>query len=188
MKDETGKRFGKLITICKVKDSKGYYTRYKCLCDCGNQHIVATTHLRKGSITHCGCNKILGAKHTQWKGVGEISGNFWWTHIIRSANGSKLNNRTRKPKELTISIEYAWNLFILQNRKCALTGIILKFPKKYKDKDYTASLDRIDSSKGYVEGNVQWVHKHINIMKNKFDNQYFIDMCKKVAGGACSVE
>ena len=51
----------------------------------------------------------------------------------------------------------------------------------------TASLDRIDSSKGYVIGNVQWVHKDINIMKNKFDNQYFIDMCKKIASGACEI-
>ena len=45
----------------------------------------------------------------------------------------------------------------------------------------TASLDRIDSKKGYIKGNLQWVHKDLNIMKNSYPNQYFIEMCKKVA-------
>ena len=41
-------------------------------------------------------------------------------------------------------------------------------------------IDRIDSSKGYVKGNVQWVHKNVNLMKGKFDQEYFIEMCKKI--------
>jgi hypothetical protein len=45
----------------------------------------------------------------------------------------------------------------------------------------TASLDRINSDEGYIKGNVQWVHKDINIMKNIYSSKYFIEMCKKVA-------
>jgi hypothetical protein len=45
----------------------------------------------------------------------------------------------------------------------------------------TASLDRIDSSKGYVEGNVQWVHKRINIMKNDLSDSEFIEWCRVVS-------
>jgi hypothetical protein len=41
--------------------------------------------------------------------------------------------------------------------------------------------DRIDSSKGYVVGNIQWVHKHINKMKNKYPQDHFIEMCRLVA-------
>jgi len=48
----------------------------------------------------------------------------------------------------------------------------------------TASLDRIDSSKGYVKGNLQWVHKDINMMKNHYNQKYFIEICKKVATNA----
>jgi hypothetical protein len=47
--------------------------------------------------------------------------------------------------------------------------------------EHTASLDRIDSSKGYCEDNVQWVHKDINRMKNTFDQDYFISLCKLIA-------
>ena len=44
----------------------------------------------------------------------------------------------------------------------------------------TASLDRIDSNLGYVKGNVQWVHKHINVMKNIFNQDMFIFLCNQV--------
>lgn len=75
-------------------------------------------------------------------------------------------------------------LFLKQNRKCILSGIEIGFPKAWGVKsktNITASLDRIDSSKGYVKGNVQWVHKTINSMKMNMSDINFIDLCKKVA-------
>lgn len=179
--DEIGKVFGKLTPIATEKDKNGYNSRYICKCDCGNTHSVAKTHLRSGRITHCGCVRHEGAKHHQWTGVGEISSAFWYDRVIRSANGSKYGDRTRKSKELTLTIQQAWDLFLKQDRKCALSGTKLQFPKRSKDESWTASLDRIDSSKGYIPGNVQWVHKDINIMKNKFDNDYFIHVCKQIS-------
>lgn len=177
MINDLGKKFGKLTPIELEKDKDGYNTRYICKCDCGNTHSVSKTHLRSGRITHCGCSPHRGAKHHQWSGVGEISGDFWYEHVLRSSNGSK----GRKTKELSVSIDYAWGLFLKQDRKCALSGILLTFPKKSKDKNYNASLDRIDSSKGYIEGNIQWVDKHVNKMKNDFDQDYFIGICKKIS-------
>ena len=180
MKNDLGEKFGKLTAIELEKDKNGYNTRYLCKCDCGNTHSVSKSHLRSGRITHCGCVRHEGAKHQQWTGIGEISGDFWWSHVVRSANGDIFKNGRRKPKELTLTIQEAWELFLQQDRKCALSGTSLQFPKRSKDKSCTASLDRIDSSKGYVLDNVQWVHKDINIMKNKFDNQYFIQMCSLI--------
>lgn len=180
MKNDLGQKFGKLTAIELEKDKNGYNTRYLCKCDCGNTHSVSKSHLRSGRITHCGCVRHEGAKHQQWTGIGEISGDFWWSHVVRSANGDIFKNGRRKPKELTLTIQEAWELFLQQDRKCALSGTSLQFPKRSKDKSCTASLDRIDSSKGYVLDNVQWVHKDINIMKNKFDNQYFIQICSLI--------
>ena len=45
----------------------------------------------------------------------------------------------------------------------------------------TASLDRIDSTKGYIEGNVQWVDKIVNAMKWNIPEKYFIEICKTIA-------
>lgn len=63
-----------------------------------------------------------------------------------------------------------------QHRKCNLSGVELEF-----DKTNSASLDRIDNTKGYTLENVQWVHKDINRMKNVFSQDYFIDMCHRIA-------
>jgi hypothetical protein len=88
----------------------------------------------------------------------------------------------RRKIEFSISPEYIWNLFLEQNRKCALSGEFISFHIcGNKSTTQTASLDRIDSSKGYIEGNVQWLHKSVNKMKWDLEQDFFIKMCKKVA-------
>lgn len=180
-----GNKYGLLTVHSFARITPCGHKSYNCICDCGNTVIRTGTSMLRSQNSSCGCFSKRGAEHHQWTGVGEISSAFWYEHIVRSANGSKSN---RPEKELSLTMEQAWNLFLEQDRKCALSGIDLTFPKVSKDKAWTASLDRIDSSKGYVLGNVQWVHKDINIMKNKFDNQYFIEMCKLIAGGACEIQ
>jgi hypothetical protein len=175
-----GKKYGLLTVESFAATTKCGHKTYTCKCDCGNTVVRTGTSIRRSKNSSCGCFSKKGVAHHQWTGVGEISGDFWYMHIVRSANGSKNGNKVRKPKELTLTIQKAWDLFLEQRRNCALSGVTLTFPKKGKDKSYTASLDRIDSSKGYVLGNVQWIHKDINIMKNKFDNEYFINVCREV--------
>lgn len=50
--------------------------------------------------------------------------------------------------------------------------------------DNDLSLDRIDSSLGYIPGNVQWVCKQINISKHILSTKEFIGMCRKVVNYA----
>jgi len=182
-KDLRTQKFGKLLVLSIHSKSRNGHIRYTCLCDCGKQTNVLGTHLIQGNTKSCGCDKPIGKTHHQWKGEGEISGNFWYSHIVRSANGDK---GRRYSVELTLTIGEAWNLFLKQKRKCALSGLDLTISSESGKN--TASIDRINSAKGYTEDNVQWVHKHINIMKNIFEQDYFIDICKKVAGGACPIK
>ena len=73
-------------------------------------------------------------------------------------------------------------LFLKQNKKCALTGIDIHFPETAKEHSKgTASLDRIDSSKPYNADNVQWVHKTVGMMKLAFTQTEFIEWCKLIA-------
>ena len=80
--------------------------------------------------------------------------------------------------------DFLWELFLKQNRRCALSGMEIGFPKAWGIKsktEITASLDRINSNMGYTKGNVQWVHKTINTMKMNMSDNEFIKLCKLVA-------
>lgn len=88
------------------------------------------------------------------------------------------NSKTRRAKqrdyEFTITIEDIWDIYIAQDKVCALSGVPIDF-------NGTASLDRIDNSQGYVRENIQIVHKDVNYMKYIYSQDYFIKMCNLVA-------
>ena len=110
--------------------------------------------------------------HHQWKGCGELSGSYWYA-VKSGANARNL--------DVEVTIEEAWELYENQNRKCALSGLDISFTETVQRKnDTTASLDRIDSSRGYVPGNIQWVHKTVNRMKTDLTQEEFIKFCKLI--------
>ncbi len=176
--DLTGQIFGKLSVIELVYKKCGKYDRkfWKCECDCKDKTIVLVTqgHLLSGHSKSCRCVwKTIGPGHPSFKGYGELSHTFWGT-IKASASVRNI--------EFAITIEFAWNLFIKQNRKCALSGVDLEMhPMEKSTVRNTASLDRIDSSKDYTEDNVQWVHKKLNRMKVNMLDEEFIKWCTVVA-------
>lgn len=177
-KDLTGLKFSNL-TVIRRENNKKKCTMWYCTCDCGSDFVTYSTHLIRGNVTNCGCKRPRREYKCNWTGYGEISGSDWRS-IRRGGGGIKQTRKSREHLLFDITIEYIWDLFLKQNRKCALTGIKLWFKTTSVGKS-SASLDRIDNSKGYIVGNVQWVHKDINRMKNIYDETYFIEMCKCVA-------
>jgi hypothetical protein len=65
-------------------------------------------------------------------------------------------------------------MYLRQDGKCAITGMPI-------DLTTDASVDRIDSMKGYTKDNIWWVKKEINLMKNNLSLEEFILLCKMVA-------
>jgi hypothetical protein len=117
--------------------------------------------------------EISGPNSKLWLGCGEISGAYFYN--IK-------NNAIKRRLDFDLTIEYIWSLFLKQNKKCALSGVDIGFSKKNIDKHKTtASLDRIDSSKGYIIENTQWVHKEINRMKMDLNENEFIYWCNLIA-------
>ena len=93
-------------------------------------------------------------------------------------DGRGREGKTKRDVPININPEYLWNLFIKQDRICILSGLDIRIDNT--EKYNTASVDRIDNTKGYMEGNVQWVHKDINMMKRVYNQDYFIYLCKKI--------
>ena len=71
------------------------------------------------------------------------------------------------------------DLYEQQNGLCALTGWPIGWAKK--GLTATASIDRIDSGEGYIKGNIQLLHKDVNMSKQQYSQDYFIELCKAVA-------
>lgn len=178
-KNLDGKTFGKLTVKSRYfgdEPIKFCRTRIWWLCHCGYRGkdvIMRTESIARPNVRSCGCTRFEnGSVANKWSGFGEISGSQWGN----IANGAK-----HRRLQFEITIEYAWELFLAQGRRCSLSGIELVFsPNRAQLSSSTASLDRIDPKAGYIIGNVQWVHKDINKMKNKLGEAYFIAMCGRV--------
>lgn len=181
MNDLTGKKFGLLFVDKYVGEAKSRGKQlWRCKCDCGNYKVVQSNHLVYGKTKSCGClHKRKGKDSPFFKGVGELPLDFY-NKIRRSCH------RWGRTLSFDVTPEYLWNLFLKQNRTCALTGVSIAFDgsgaenKHHETNKITASLDRIDSTKGYVKGNVQWVHKKINMMKGELTTDEFREWCRRV--------
>lgn len=148
----------------------------KCICKCGEIQLVRIDLLIKNLNKSCPKCHIFTKK--KWsKSIGDFSRNHF--------NEIKQQAKSRNFK-FDLSQEFLWNLFLKQNKKCKISGLDITLSNKLINnqtdrKNISASLDRIDSFKGYTEDNVQWVHKCINIMKGALPDNVFISICKQVS-------
>jgi hypothetical protein len=85
-------------------------------------------------------------------------------------------------KSWNIDIYYAAQKFDQQEGMCALSGIKLDAGGSGCGlSGITASLDRVDNTVGYEPGNIQWVHKDINMMRGSLAVDRFRELCACVA-------
>lgn len=78
----------------------------------------------------------------------------------------------------TLTYEEALHQWEIQEGKCALSGAPLQ---SEGNSPYTASLDRIDSSKGYTADNIQWICWIVNKMKMDWSQDEFLSWVQAIA-------
>jgi hypothetical protein len=141
---------------------------------CNNISEVRRSGLVQKSRKCCKFCMQKGIKNEKWKGCGELSGSQFY-----------VNKYSAKVRNIPfdITIEEAWRQYEKQEGICALSGEEIKFnpDKGWVKRDITASLDRIDSSKGYTVDNIQWISKDIQKMKMDYTEDELRDWCKKVS-------
>ena len=139
-----------------------------CKCECGTECIVSCYTLIKGTSTQCTIcgNSLKGDNNPAWLG---------YKNIPHRNYGRIKRNAESRDIEFDLDIEFINDLLVSQDFKCALSGVSIDILNTE-----TASLDRIDNTKGYIIGNIQWVHKHINFMKRNHTQDYFIELCGNV--------
>lgn len=107
---------------------------------------------------------------------------IWMGDILRT-----LRYRSKEPCNLTLQdLMSAWDN---QDGKCFYSNYELREPifdgrgRSYK----AASVDRIDSKRGYIKGNIVWCCWGCNIAKQNFDIEEFIENCKIISDNADNI-
>lgn len=55
-----GEKYNRLLVVERCENTNTNKSRWKCLCDCGNETIVVGSQLKSGKVKSCGCyNKEL---------------------------------------------------------------------------------------------------------------------------------
>ena len=163
--DLSGLQFGKITVLERTSNDKFGKSRWICSCESGIQKVINASSLIRNLTKSCGqCEK------NNFIGYKGVSG----TYLKKTQRGAEQRNI-----KFEISAKDIWEIYLLQNKKCALTGLDIEFITNYdKSANSTASIDRIDSNKDYTRDNIQIVHKRINLMKSWLDIEEFLYLCK----------
>lgn len=172
-------KYNQLTILEEVNVNKRWM--FKTQCNCGKIEIKRKDWVLSGRTISC---KSCASKRTavkfpppiNFQGIGGLSK----THYSCIKHGA-----VRRNIPFEVSLEFLWNLYEKQNRCCALTGVPITLEAKIKDCNVdwsfiTASVDRIDSTKGYTQDNVWWVHKEVNRLKNNYSLQELLYWCKLI--------
>ena len=138
---------------------------------------------------HSYCKKCNAARAREWRkarpgyvGSGAITAIPKEDRLLMSAIRQRLSDAKGRCKKLNkpmpeLTAEYLYKLFIAQNRACALTGAPISLELEHP---LCISLDQIDPTKGYKEGNVQWLGWVVNRAKGDLSLDHFYEMCEAV--------
>lgn len=97
---------------------------------------------------------------------------------------SKLKNLWTKAKlrpkgfDPAINWKYLFDIWEQQNGRCVYSGVPLSIEANHP---HSVSIDRIDSSIGYLKGNLQLVSAAVSRMKQEFDEEFFLSTCRLIA-------
>lgn len=166
--DLTGQKINMLTVLKKIKRKDGRHY-YECLCECGGKSTAKGSDLRKKKTISCGCYRritsSINGKNTR-KEFGVAAKSRIYERYRTTAIKRKI--------EFTLSKDMANKLFL---RKCYYCNS--EPNNKHKDKTYDkfflyTGIDRIDSSKGYIEDNVVPCCKACNLAKNDTPFEEFV--------------
>lgn len=170
-----GRRYGCRTIIGHADLSSGKNYRWLVRCDCGSVGKVQANHLVAGRFQRCvDCtNKAqTGSGSKAWKGVGACSSTAY-SFFKASADHRGI--------PWNITIEDVAALYEKQGGCCALSGVSLRFRAGWQYKRFgNASLDRIDSLRGYERDNIQLVTSDVNFAKQQLSNAEFVALCRSV--------
>lgn len=165
----------------------------KCICDnCGIEFEKPVSEIKRNeklerknfcSRTCVGKNNVKN--FGELKNRYDISQHSDWKKDEYTKFRYHYRNILKRDKIVEITMDDLKMVWDEQKGKCPYLGIDLvlsSYSRIVIDPVLSASLDRIDSTKGYIKGNIQWISRAMNYMKNGMSNDDMIrviDLIKK---------
>jgi len=141
--DITFQRFGRLVAMHRGPSTEHKNTRWVCVCDCGNEKLVHTTHLRSGRSQSCGClSKEITSAQRKTHGQSRTTLFRRWAGMINRCH----NPETERYKDYGargITVCKRWHSF--EN-----------FLADMGEPPPGMTLDRINNDWGYGPFNCRW--------------------------------
>lgn len=160
----TGKKFGRLTALEYVPGSK-----YRCLCDCGNECTVYTYSLKSGVTRSCGClrKEVAAKKATRHNGAADPL-----YHVLNA-----MHQRCENPKSRDFKWYGAKGVRVCE--QWTLTNYEV-FRDWALNNGYRAGLtiDRKDPNDHYTPSNCRWVSIQEQ-QRNKTNTKGLRSKCKK---------
>jgi len=150
-----GKKFQRLTVLELLPHPKGRRL-WKCLCDCGNEKIVSTAALNSKQCGSCGCLQI------------ETTGNRFRKHgKYRTPEYRLLKDAKKRAKEFNREYNIELEDIIIPDI-CPI--LLIPIQSKIgngsgKCSGNSPSVDRVDSSRGYIKGNIRVISLNANRLK-----------------------
>jgi len=130
----------------------------------------AEESLRLGKVCKKCSNRNTDNSHRGWHRGVRVS---WFNKFMSGAETRGI--------DWSVSIDDVADVMEGQGSVCALTGWSIVFPEWGHSDKAPASIDRIDNSLGYTKNNIQLVVRKVNMMKQQYSQEEFIEVCKAVA-------
>ncbi|HRP26364.1 hypothetical protein [Thauera sp.] len=124
---------------------------------------------------------VAAAAATKGKRVAE--GPFLWEWTRFKATLMECLRRSReRGHEFDIDLDYVADLVSQNGGRCALSGLLFDLKREGgKRNPFRPSIDRIDSSRGYVRGNVRVVLAAVNNALSDYGDDVYLEICRAVA-------
>jgi hypothetical protein len=137
--DLTGKRFGKLTVLKKLRKAENGSFKWLCKCECGNTTMTYTGNLNTGHTKTCGDRKVHFSTHSMSRSRPY---RIWGAMMSRCHRESSTNYHNYGGKGIAVCED--WKTF---------RGFWDDMKNGYSD---NLTIDRLDNEKGYFKGNCKW--------------------------------